>query len=78
MNSKNKNRRISEWHGTLEIDHDRGVIYFHCRDEEQSQRLGTVTMLRICSLPKPIPRDEFIDVTHMFGVNYKTPKRSKK
>lgn len=33
--------------GELEIDHERGVIYFH-NDEGY-------TTLRICQLPKPIP-----------------------
>lgn len=34
--------------GELEIDHERGVIYFH--NEEG------YTTLRLCNLPKPIPR----------------------
>ena len=33
--------------GTLEIDQHRGVIYFHANEG--------YTLLRICSLPKPIP-----------------------
>lgn len=37
--------------GELEIDHDRGVIYFH------SVKSGT-SVLRICGLPKPIPNDK--------------------
>lgn len=43
--------------GELEIDHDRGVIYFHCYDFDTVDRMGTVTPLRICGLPKPIPKD---------------------
>jgi hypothetical protein len=39
--------------GILEIDRQRGVIYFH--DQQ-----GT-TRLRICRLPKPIPDLESID-----------------
>lgn len=49
--------------GTLEIDHERGVIYFHSNKGE--------TLLRICRLPKPIPQhDEMLDVTHMHGANW--------
>lgn len=33
--------------GQLEIDHGRGVIYFHHPDGH--------TLLRICNIPKPIP-----------------------
>ena len=41
--------------GWLEIDRDRGVIYFH-RPEG--------TLLRICRLPAPIPKGvTFIDIT---------------
>lgn len=50
----------------LEIDHDRGVIYVHCK------RTGR-TILRICNLPKPIPflgDLGSIDLTHMKGVDY--------
>ena len=44
--------------GILEVDRDRGVIYFHRTDER-----GAPTLLRICRLPNPIPLDsEFIDV----------------
>lgn len=53
----------------LEIDHDRGVIYVHCK------RTGR-TLLRICSLPKPVPElGDFgtIDLTHMKGVMYAMP-----
>lgn len=52
--------------GQLEIDHDRGVIYFHTADFEAWE---TITVLRICSLPTPVPK-KFIDITHMVGVNY--------
>jgi hypothetical protein len=48
--------------GALEIDYNRGVIYFHSNDG--------VTVLRICSLPKPIPKDKMLDITHMFGCNW--------
>ena len=50
--------------GTLEIDYNRGVIYFHNNQG--------VTVLRICSLPKPIPPGMLMfDITHMKGVNWK-------
>ena len=55
--------------GQLEIDHKRGVIYFHTE-------LGN-TLLRICQLPE-IPqaisrepvRDALLDITHMHGTNW--------
>jgi hypothetical protein len=57
-----------EYEGVLQIDFNRGVIYFH------SSATGC-TLLRICRLPTPIPvpRDvlpEMIDITHMHGVSY--------
>ncbi len=51
--------------GILQIDHKRGVIYFH--DNEGS------TPLRICSLPKNIPvptLEKMLDITHMKGTNW--------
>ena len=51
--------------GILEIDRERGVIYFH--DDAH-------TVLRICSLPKPIPNPEgpfdSLDITHMHGCSW--------
>ena len=38
---------ITHFKGHLEIDHNRGVVYFHS--------VNGVTILRICNLPKPIP-----------------------
>jgi hypothetical protein len=55
--------------GELEICHKRGVIYFHTTDEEIAKKYGSVTILRICQLPKPIP-ECVIDITHMIGVDY--------
>ena len=52
----------SEIKGVLEIDHERGVIYFHA--------YYGITQLRICSLPKPIPDGLAMDITHMFGTNW--------
>jgi hypothetical protein len=37
----------------LEIDHDRGVIYVHTLEGP----LAGVTVLRVCNLDKPIPRN---------------------
>lgn len=50
--------------GVLEIDTDRGVIYFHSVQD--------TTMLRICNLPTPIPTDvdTLLDITHMYGVSW--------
>ena len=62
-------RTITTHDAQLEIDHDRGVIYVHCK------RTGR-TLLRICSLPKPIPDLGdlgTIDLTHMKGVQYAIP-----
>lgn len=56
--------------GTLEIDRNRGVIYFHTTDPTVCNALGTITVLRICSLPKPIPSDRMLDVTHMVGTSW--------
>lgn len=66
--------RITKLEGQLEVDHLRGVIYFH------STTTGH-TVLRICSLPKPIPQvikhgtealeiGVMLDITHMHGVNW--------
>jgi len=52
--------------GELEIDKDRGVIYFHS-DEHLK------TILRICNLPKPIPAkviEEGMDITHLFNASW--------
>jgi hypothetical protein len=57
----------------LEIDHERGVIYVHCNKTGR-------TLLRICSLPKPIPvlgELGSIDLTHMKGVLYAIPDKVK-
>jgi len=55
--------------GILEIDQNRGVIYFHSNEHGN-------TPLRICSLPKPIPDSSLnftigLDITHMIGCNWK-------
>jgi hypothetical protein len=47
--------------GILEIDAERGVIYFHSNTGR--------TVLRICQLPKPIPVrkgvEELLDITYI-------------
>ncbi len=52
--------------GQLEIDQQRGVIYFH------SATGGTV--LRVCQLPTPIPEitklTALLDIAHMYGVSW--------
>jgi len=63
---------ITKLDGQLEIDHERGVIYFHLSDEKQVKELETLTVLRICRLPKPIPeiKQRMLDVTHMVGCDW--------
>lgn len=64
--------------GELEIDQERGVIYFH-------SHMTGVTVLRICRLPSPIPDPRWIikngsvkqtgkmlDITHMYGADWGT------
>ena len=59
--------------GELEIDCERGVIYFH------SIETGA-TVLRICQLPVPIPASGkfpyFLDVTHMSGTSWDLIRRT--
>jgi hypothetical protein len=47
--------------GELEIDHSRGVIYFH------NEKTGW-TVLRICRLGKIKKSVKHIDITHMIGI----------
>jgi hypothetical protein len=57
--------------GTLEIDPERGVIYFHLNNVGDIKRIGgQITLLRICQLPTPIPSNTFLDITHMHGVSW--------
>lgn len=60
--------------GILEIDGDRGVIYFHANPGQ-----GVVpTPLRICSLPKPIPlvtEMRALDVTLGYGADWGVMER---
>lgn len=66
--------------GQLEIDHDRGVIYFHLSDQEEVMDRGVVTALRICSLPRPIPqvKERLLDITHMHGCDWKDERNENK
>lgn len=54
--------------GKLEIDQQRGVIYFHSKITGHSA-------LRICSLPKPIPDPskygDMLDISHMVGCSWR-------
>jgi hypothetical protein len=50
--------------GELEIDHERGVIYFHTSDGKHFP-----TPLRICRLGKIPQKFETIDITHMKGIH---------
>ncbi len=53
--------------GELEIDRERGVIYFHSKHG--------YTVLRICQLSTPIPTPSFttmLDITHMYATNWKS------
>ncbi len=61
--------------GQLEIDHERGVIYFHISDLEAAKEIGAITLLRICSLPVPIPKHGSLNITHMFGVSWRGKQR---
>lgn len=60
--------------GILEIDHERGVIYFHLTEEQDVMDRKVVTPLRICRLPKPIPeiKDRSLDITHMIGCDWRS------
>lgn len=41
---------ITKVNGTLEIDHERGVIYFHLTDIADVKKYDLITPLRICGL----------------------------
>lgn len=49
--------------GQLEIDHNRGVIYFHCNPDYARER-GVVTMIRVCGLATPVPKHRMLDLTN--------------
>lgn len=59
--------------GSLEIDHERGVVYFHSDEIMYAPGSSTavyVTVLRICRLPAPIPINKPLDITHMYGTDW--------
>lgn len=63
--------------GMLEIDSNRGVIWFHldpAADKALAQQYEklTLTPLRICGLPAPIPPTIFMDITIGVGCNWGT------
>ena len=62
--------------GQLEIDHLRGVVYFHASGLKTIARFGAQTLLRICQLPV-IPENKVIDISHMHGVSYEGPAIAK-
>ena len=62
--------------GELEIDKDRGVIYFHTDNKRVAMDYGSVSILRICRLPTPIP-EQAMDITHMHGCNWKSEEDDK-
>jgi hypothetical protein len=51
--------------GYLEIDHQRGVIYFHA-DPLAALKHEVPTVLRLSALPHPIPeiKGRMLDVSH--------------
>jgi hypothetical protein len=55
--------------GELEVDSERGVIYFHTWNARVASVWGGTTLLRICGLPTPIPLKQ-LDITHMHGANW--------
>ena len=58
--------------GQLEIDHKRGVIYFHSNE-------SGFTHLRICNLPKPIPElRQTLDVAYNGPCDWRGEFRDKK
>lgn len=61
---------MAQYKGTLEIDRERGVIYFHLSSHKEIDKYGMSTMLRICKLKTPIPEGAFIDITGPDAVTY--------
>jgi hypothetical protein len=70
----------SKYKGILEVDHERGVIYFHLDDQQDIERLFVIPALRICRLPKPIPTlndHKLLDITHMVGTSWQRKEEKK-
>jgi hypothetical protein len=77
MNTTNSSINTTKYYGELEIDHVRGVIYFHLLGEDVNDPniVRRVTILRISQLPRPIPlpylpTDINMDIIHMKGANW--------
>jgi hypothetical protein len=69
--ARQKGSRKKIFKGELEIDHERGVIYFHLTGKRDIKTTETISLLRICRLPKiPFPLRDILDITHMFGCNW--------
>lgn len=66
-----------QYSGMLEVDDERGVIYFHTDDPFVVKRFRTATILRICRLPTPIPVDTPMDIVHTFGCSWYIPNSPK-
>ncbi len=54
------NEKITKIEGVLEVDHLRGVIYFH-------SNVDGSTKLRICNLSPISDTFDLLDITHMVG-----------
>jgi hypothetical protein len=68
---RKKGSRKKIFKGELEIDHQRGVIYFHLTGKRDIKTTETMSLLRICSLPQiPFPLRDILDITHLRGCNW--------
>lgn len=47
---------MAQYEGVLEIDSERGVIYFHLSNSHDITKYDVITLMRIQGLPKPIPQ----------------------
>lgn len=57
--------------GALEIDNERGVIWFHATSTADN-KYDSGSVLRICCLPTPIPtKGHMLDIAHMQSVSWK-------
>lgn len=56
--------------GELEIDQQRGVVYFHVKSSMIAEKYKALTILRIQGLPAPIPDYQQLDIAHMKGCSW--------
>jgi len=66
LSTKKEQRTTISIKGELEIDQERGVIYFHSYEEG-------ITKLRICNLPFPISEQAIkngMNITHLFNASW--------